>query len=270
MLAAAVLAASAVLAVAATSANAEAEVVYNNLPAAPLPANVTSLGYEATQSSQFGGAVELAGVARRGGSVLVGMSSWACETGTWFGTPECHTEPGARFEWPMTLRVYEEEPGGEPGKLVSESTKVQKIPYRPSESRLKCKNGKGEPEGGYYRKGVCYHGKYFKISFPVGKIKWPNKVIISVQYNTSDYGPEPQRPQPCNSESGGCPYDSLNVGLSESSPSVGSDPQPDDAYWDTLTAANFCDGGAGGTGVFRLDAGCWTGYQPMFEVKPVI
>src|SRR5207302_1420982 len=109
-LAAATLTVSAVLAVAAGSAFAESEIVYNNLPAAPPPGNVVSLGYEATQTSQFGGAVELAGVDRKGGSVIVDMSSWACETGTWKGTPECHTERGARFEWPLTLKVYEEEP----------------------------------------------------------------------------------------------------------------------------------------------------------------
>ena len=32
---------------------------------------------------------------------------------------------------------------------------------------------------------------------------------------------------------------------------------------------NYCDGGTGGTGIFRLDTapGCWTGYQPIFQLK---
>src|SRR5204862_455307 len=82
------------------------------------------------------GQVERADAALRKGTFSVGMSSWSCQKGSWTGTPECQTERGARFEWPMTLRVYEEEPGGEPGKLVASSTRVQKMPYRPSESRL--------------------------------------------------------------------------------------------------------------------------------------
>ena len=32
-------------------------------------------------------------------------------------------------------------------------------------------------------------------------------------------------------------------------------------YWNTLTAANYTDGGAGGVGIFRLDTG-WTPYTP--------
>jgi hypothetical protein len=266
-LAAAALAATGALALTASSAFAETEVVYNNLPAVPPPGNVTSLGFEATQTSQFGGAVELAGTARKGGNVFVGMSSFACQTGSWTGTPECQTERGARFEMPVLLRVYEEEPNGEPGRLLGSQAKSQKMPYRPSENRLKCVDSHGQPEGGWFQKGTCYHGKYFKISFSLPHIVWPARVLLSVQYDTSDYGPKPFRPQPCNSQSGGCFYDSLNVGLAETSPAVGSYPQPNDAYQDTKYAPYWCDGGAGGTGVFRLDAGCWAPYQPMFEIK---
>ncbi len=52
-------------------------------------------------------------------------------------------------------------------------------------------------------------------------------------------------------------------------PSVGTDPQPENAYQNSQTAANYCDKGVGGTGVFRLDAGCWTGYQPLLRVRAV-
>ena len=57
---------------------------------------------------------------------------------------------------------------------------------------------------------------------------------------------------PCNSTSAGCPYDSLNVGLTEPAnpespapvaPSVGANPAPDAAYQDSQTAGNYCDGG---------------------------
>jgi hypothetical protein len=50
-------------------------------------------------------------------------------------------------------------------------------------------------------------------------------------------------------------------------PSVGTDPQPADAYHNSAWSGSYCDSGVGGTGTFRLDAGCWTGYQPLFAVK---
>jgi hypothetical protein len=266
----AILTAVMALAVAAGAASAETEVVYNSLPS-PTPANLASQPFEAAQTAEFGGLVELGGTARRNGAVQVGMSTWACQKGNWTGTPECLTEAGARYEMPITLNLYEVEPSGAVGKLVTSVTKVQKLPYRPRENRFKCLNGKGEPSGAYYSKGQCFHGKYFKLSFPVGRITWPSKVIISVAYNTSNYGAAPYGTQPCDSEPSGCYYDSLNVALIESpeAPTVGSDPAPNDAYQNTLYAPNYCDGGLGGTGTFRLDAGCWAGYQPALQVKAI-
>jgi len=209
--------------------------------------------------------------------VSIGMSSWACEKGAWGGTPECTTAPGAKFSYPITLNINEEGPLGEVGPLVKSVTKTFSMPYRPSQNNVKCKNAKGEPTGAWYSMSKeCFHGKYFKISFGLGTFKWPAKAIVSVAYNTSDYGAEPQRPKPCDAEAAGCFYDSLNVGLTEPPeeahptpvpPSVGTDPQPADAYQNTKYAPYYCDFGAGGTGTFRLDAGCWTGYQPLIEVK---
>jgi len=97
----AILAATFALAVMAGAASAESEVIYNNLPS-PTPGNVVSEAFEATQTAQFGGAVEFTGTNRKGGMLSIGMSSWACQKGSWTGTPECVTEPGAKFEWPIT------------------------------------------------------------------------------------------------------------------------------------------------------------------------
>jgi hypothetical protein len=47
---------------------------------------------------------------------------------------------------------------------------------------------------------------------------------------------------------------------------VGTDPQPADAYLNSSFGGAYCDGGTGGTGSFRLDAPCWTGFQPAIEV----
>ena len=269
----------AALGVGAAAANAETEVVYDNLPATN-PGNVVSQAFEATQTSQFGGLVELAGTARKNGSVTVALSSWGCQHGTWQGTPECTTTPGAKFPVAITLRINELGPGNSVGNVLKIVKKTFNIPYRPSQSKT-CINGSGEPTGAWYDKPLhsCFHGRYATILVPVGPyFTWPAKAIVSVSFNTSDYGTEPQRPQACNSEPQGCGYDSLNVGLTEPPneasptpvpPSIGSDPLAESVYQNTQYAPYWCDGGAGGTGTFRLDEGCWTGYQPLIEVKAI-
>src|SRR5690349_10747827 len=87
----------AVFAVTSTAAIA-AETIYNDLPSGK-PGNVVSLGFEATQTSSFGGQVEFGGTARKNPTISVLMSSWACQTGTW-NEKTCETAPGAKFEWP--------------------------------------------------------------------------------------------------------------------------------------------------------------------------
>ncbi|HEX3509978.1 MAG TPA: hypothetical protein VHT27_02645 [Solirubrobacteraceae bacterium] len=268
MLAAAALLAMIALGLCAGAASAETEVVYNNLPAAN-PGNVVSQAFEATQTGQFGGLVQLGGTNRKGGSVTIAMSSWGCQHGSYPGTPECTTEMGARFPATITLNVHAAGPGDEVGATLRSITRTFNIPYRPSQNDRMCKGGSFG--AWYYAKlKACFHGRYTRITFPVGRFTWPSQAIVSVAFNTSDYGAVPQRPQPCNSEVQGCGYDSLNVGLTEpgaATPSVGSDPLPEAAYQDSQTSSNFCDSGVGGTGVFRLDSGCWNEYQPLVEVK---
>jgi hypothetical protein len=231
------------------------EVTYNSIPS-PLPGNVPSQAFEATSTSEFGAAIEPAAPSKTATKVVVGMSSWACQSG---GAEDgsCVTAMGAKFEWPVTLKLYAVGPGNSVGTQVAQLTKTFKMPYRPS-ANPRC------PTGGWYRSGNCFHGKLFKIGFTLRGVSLPSKTIVAVAYNTSDYGAVPQRPQSCNT-SNNCPYDSLNVALT-GTPSVGSQPLPDDAFLDSTWGGAYCDGGSGGTGSFRLDAGCWTGYQPMIEV----
>src|SRR5581483_1044918 len=94
---------------------------------------------------------------------------------------------------------------------------------------------------------TCYNGIAAPISFTFTGVTLPSKVIIGVAYNTTHYGYAPVgESAPCFTSSGGCPYDSLNVGLSTSAPTVGTDPQPNDAYQNSPIAGEYCDGGAGG------------------------
>jgi hypothetical protein len=235
---------------AVSSAAAAPEVIYNDLPA-PIPGNVVSLGFEATQTSSFGGQVEFGGTARNNPTVGVIMSSWACQSGTW-SEKNCKTTMGAKFEWPITFTVNAVGPGGTVGALLGSGSKLAKIPYRPSASP-KCT---GESAGAWYHAGECFNGKAAKVTLPLKIASLPSEAIITISYNTSDYGSTPQRPQPCNSEPQGCPYDALNVGVQDgftnpagTPPTVGAFPAPDTAYVN----------GAPEEG--------WTGFQPQFEVK---
>jgi hypothetical protein len=235
----------ALFALAATAASA-AEVIYSDLPS-PKPGNVVSLGFEATQTAEFGGQVQFAGTARKNPTVTVIGSSWGCQSGTW-SAKNCASTMGAKFEWPVTFNVYAVGPENTIGAELASGSKVFKIPYRPSASP-KCT---GAQAGEWFHAGECFNGKSFKLSLGLKAANLPEKAIVTVAYNTSDYGTEPQRPKPCDSEAQGCPYDSMNVGVqegTETSPSFGSFPAPDIAYRNGAPESE------------------WTGYQPLFEVK---
>jgi hypothetical protein len=255
----AILAAVAILAVAASTAGAAT--VYNNIPK-PTPKNTSSIGFEATSTSEFGGAIGLAGTVRNSPAVTIVLSSWACQEG---GGTSCKTHGSATFSWPVTVKAYNVGPGGAVGSLLTESTKTLAIPYRPSADNTDC-TPNGEGVVGYTAE--CFHGKEKRFTFPL-ETTLPNEAIISVAYNTTTYGASPVGPAACSKFTPSrCSYDSLNVGLEEETgATTGTQPRPDDAYVNSTWAGFYCDGGAGGTGTFRLDAGCWTGFQPLLAVK---
>jgi hypothetical protein len=235
-LAAAILAATAVMAVAAGTASAAKTVIYNHIPS-PLPGNLQSQSFEASQTSEYGSEVGFEPGTWKNPTVSVTMSTWACVKGTW--SAGCETPAGAKFEWPVTISIYEEH-YGDVGSLIARGSKIFKMPYRPS-ANAKCT---GVHLGGWMSKGICYHGKAFKIALPLTVHKLPEKVIISVAYNTSDYGAQPQRPQGCNSKPEGCPYDSLNVAESQTTntplePSVGNI-DPLYGYINSLSSIEYC------------------------------
>ncbi len=241
-LATAMLATGAVLAWATASAGAMVTYtpIYSNLPS-PLPGNVPSEAMEATSSSEFGGEVELAGPTLNNTKVTVAMSSWACQSG---GAEDgsCVSAKGAKFEWPVTLHVYTAGAGDAVGTQIASLTKTFKMPYRPSANPT-CT---GNPDlGGWKSAGVCYHGKLFKITFVLKGVSIPSKAIVSVAFNTTDYGAAPTHVPG--------PYDSLNVGGFEGPPSVGGDPQPQSDYISSTWTGAYCDEGLAGTGSFRFD-----------------
>jgi len=243
------------------SAMAAGTTIYDNIPH-PTPGNVVSQAFEATSTSEFGDQVQFAPGPRLARNVTVLMSSWGCQSGS--AQTTCTTTPGSTFTHAITVRFYTVGTAGAVGALLGSKTQTFAIPYRPSTSAV-CGDGR-------WSNGTnCFNGFATPITFDVSSLALtlPNKVIVSVAYNTTHYGENPiGESAGCYSSSGGCGYDSLNVGLADpaTSNSVGNNPAPDDAYVSSTWGGAYCDYGASGTGTFRLDAGCWMGFKPAIAV----
>jgi hypothetical protein len=232
----------------------------------PLPGNLPSLGYEATQTSEFGNQVTLSGAANELNNVVVTMSSWGCQTGSpsnAFGSANaCVTSPGSTFSEPITLNVYNVGPNHTVGSLLTTDTQTFAIPFRPSSSDpTDPTNSAAGCTGPQWYDSVdnqCYNGFDNNITFNLApqNVVLPSSVIYGIAYNTSDYGAVPYgHSTACATSVAGCGYDSLNVALSQdpTNVSVGSDPNTGQVFWNTATPGNYCDGGTGGTGTFRID-----------------
>jgi hypothetical protein len=257
-------------AVVAAPAGSSANKIYNSL--APPQGNLPSLGFEATATSEFGNEVTLTRAARVS-SFQVSMDSWGCQTGGWT-TDDCVTTPGATFAMPITLSLYDApatDPAtqpdtsgsGVPGALIDSITQTFNIPYRPSANNTKCT---GAEAGDWFDKTnrECFPGEMDNINFTGLHIAVPQNVVYGISYNTSDYGATPYGDSTaCHATEGGCPYDSLNVGVSLDPDNIqkGSDTYPGTVWISTTYAGFYCDGGNAGTGTFRIDSPsttpCW-------------
>ncbi len=61
--------------------------------------------------------------------------------------------------------------------------------------------------------GECFNGKAAKIALPLKAATLPSKVIVTIAFNTSNYGTSPTK---CNEvPNANCPEDSLNVGVND-------------------------------------------------------
>jgi len=249
-------------------------VVYDSI-IDPNPGNVPSLSFEAHGVLEVGNQVSLGGTARVLNNVVVQMSSWACESGSWTGTPSpCASTPGDTFSVPITLNLYNVGPANSygpstVGSLIATATQTFNIPYRPSADPVNCPATPTK----WYDAGLatCFNGFFNNIDFNFGHAVLPDHVIYGITYNTNTSGFSPTGiPGPA---------DSLNVAMSTEpvSPSVGSDDYPGTVYMavhDGGYESNYCDGGAAGIGVFRVDeptgypanngtnSGCWGSGTP--------
>ena len=231
---------AAVSVVFATSAGAVGSDVYNATPS-PLPPNVASLGFEATSTSEFGDHVSLAGTNRVLNSVTVTMSDWALYSD--YATDARYTGNSTTWTHPITVNVYSGHlgAGGVPDTLLATKTQTVTIPWRPAATPT-C--GTAWKAGD----GQCYNGIAFNATFDLSglNVTLPNDVIVSVAYNTADYGAAPIHMAG--------PYNSLNVGVPTSQTvATGSDVDTGSVFWNTSFAGFYADGGTAGVGTFRED-----------------
>lgn len=191
------------------SAGGAAQDGYNAIPSM-VSGNVPSVGFQASQTNEFGDEVALGGSGRSLQSMSVVLSSWACQSGSWY-SGDCWTAPGATFDVPITFTVYADGAGA-PGSVIARNTRTFAVAYRPSASP-QCT---GEDEGKWYnaQDRTCYNGVPQTVTTRFAGQALGDQVFWSVAFSTSGYGPIPQGyDQPCSSSSGGCAYDSLNVGV---------------------------------------------------------
>jgi len=115
------------------AAPAAASVLYNSTVTVSRVGNLPSVGGEAYAFAEFGNQITLTRSARAG-TVVITLSSWGCQAGTWF-SDDCVTAAGARFTEPITLNVYDAPtsttpPTVVPGARILSVTKTFSIPYR--------------------------------------------------------------------------------------------------------------------------------------------
>lgn len=241
------------LLVAVSPVVAHAQSIYDSIPS-PTPPNVPSLGYQANQTAEFGDLIQFGGAGGALAQVTVLMSDWA-KASEW---PSYPGAGGPTWSHPLTLNLYTVDnsgPNPAPGTLLATRTVTAAIPWRPAADPT-CPGGTAWRAGD----GNCYNGLAFTVAFDFTGTTVPNQIIYGLAYNTQTWGASPI------GTAG--PYCSLNFGLAVVPPTVGSNPAPDAAYWNTSTAANYADGGAGGVGTFRRDT-AWTPYSGAIRFEQV-
>ena len=232
--------------------------VYDNSPT--LESSYPSQGYEATSTAELGDLVQLGGTARKLNSAEVTLVTWAYKStsvNSSYCTNHQITCDATGWTQPVTVKIYAA--GGtasDPtvGALLGSATANVHVPWRPEPDGT-CPDNKWKDAG-----GICNNGFAFEatVNLAGANITAPDEVIFGISYNTTHHGASPYGGP-------GGPYDSLNVAVSDTASSVGTDKQVDLAFLNSTWPGAYSDGGAGGTGTFRADSG-WTGYAPMIEL----
>ena len=250
---------------AAASASADG-IVFNSIPK-PLAGDTPSVGFEATGTSEFGGEVALAGTKRKARALVFILTSGACQFGNWQKSGHCETKPGASFPVDITARIYAPEPAEKPDKILAEKTQTLAVKYRPSSNDKMCVK---EEAGMWYSKthSRCYGAKTDRRQIKFDGQPIPDDAIVSISFDTTHSGYKPiGEKTECFQTEAGCGYDALGVALGKDTVTVGKQPRPEDAWLYSSDRRSYCDGGEAGIDVFRLDAKCWGGNQPLIRLQ---
>ncbi len=180
----------------AFSSAAPAAIIFNNIPDT-LPANVASLAYNATSTSELGNSVTFAGTERELTNVRITLSNWATQD----DNPDFGDASG--YDHPVIVNIYEAIDAITVGSLIATRTQTVHIPWHVA----------GGEEG----------GTAFNVDFDFTGTSVPDSAIFAVAYNTQNRGPSPI--------GAAGPYDFLNYGVIADSPSVGTDIDPDNVFW---------------------------------------
>jgi hypothetical protein len=191
-------------------------VIYDSIPS-PQPGNVPSVGYQATQTAEFGNLIDFAGTYRDLTSVTVLMSDWALAS--------TYGSSSATWDQALTFNLYSVDNSGEPGSVIATRTQTFAIPWRPASA------GCADPTAWLAADGGCYHGLAFTVTFDFTGVTVPDQIIYGLAFNTNTWGYTPTN--------AAGPYESLNFGLAEVPPSVGSNPVPGTAYAATGSSPTF-------------------------------
>jgi hypothetical protein len=225
-----------------SQAQAASQVVYDSL-LSPLPANVASVGFQATSTSEFGDYIHLSsGSNRLLQTITVTMSDWAKHS-------EYPSLPDVGFDHPITVNIYSVVKGSPNtvGSLIASKTQTFTIPWRP-EADPTC----ATPSKWRALDGICYNGFAFNITFDLSSllVTLPDDVIVAFAYNTNTYGYAP-----LNANG---PYESLNVGV-EGAAVVGSDDSTDKVFQNSTWSGAYTDGVVG---TFSEDS-AWAPYGTL-------
>jgi hypothetical protein len=222
--------------------------IYDSI-ASPVPAGGWSLGFDATSTTELGGAVNLASSAPLN-DVVVLMDSWACEAGS--GTTCVTTAgPGDTFPVSMTLTIYSDVSPATTANVLATDTQLFNIPFRPSADNANCT---GTNAGKWYdaSTSTCYNGSTYPATFNdftfTGSDVLPSTVVYGISYDTTNTDSITG-----DSVADASPVNSLNVLLSEETVpasatdsgliAVGSDADPGNLF-----VAGSPSGAVGGSG----------------------
>ena len=160
---------------------AAGEVIYDSIPA-PLPPNVPSLGYQATQTSEFGDLIQFAGTRRLQRVTLV-MSDWALAS----DYPSFPGSAGPTWNHPLTLNLYNVDnsgPNPAPGTLIATRTQTFAIPWRPpADPTCPEEERRGGPATETATAGLRSRSRSISPGHAC-----PNQIIYGVAFNTQTWG----------------------------------------------------------------------------------